>query len=126
MLSDLILEDKVWPVFDGWCASRGIEHEDLRWDRWLNLVYYFATRNASTEDKDKFDAAIAESVAEWNMQKVQPVVAKAIAKPKESRQERRRAPKPAWYSDDKTNTFNSKAAFATLTAPGVSGRKRGK
>ena len=126
MLSDLILEDKVWPVFDGWCAARGVEHEDLRWDRWLNLVYYFATRNASTEDKDKFDAAIAEKVAEWNMQKVQPVVTKAITEPKSTNTERKRAPKPAWYGDNKTNTFNSKAAFTTLTAPGVSGRKRGK
>jgi hypothetical protein len=125
-LTDLILGDNAWPVFDGWCASRGVEHEDLRWDRWLNLVYYFATRNASTEDKDKFDAAIAEHVAEWNMQKVKPVVAKALATAKDAKPERRRAPKPAWYGDDKTNTFNSKAAMATLTAPGVSGRKRGK
>jgi hypothetical protein len=124
MLADLILDDKVWPTFDGWCASRGIEHEDLRWDRWLNLVYYFATRNAATEDKDKFDAAIAEKVAEWNMQKAKPVLAKTIAEPKNAKPERRRAPKPAWYGDDKTNTFNSKAAMATLTAPGVSGRKR--
>lgn len=124
ILADLILDDKVWSTFDGWCASRGIEHEDLRWDRWLNLVYYFATRNASTEDKDKFDAAIAEKVAEWEMQKAKPVIAKALAEPKNAKPERRRAPKPAWYGDDKTNTFNSKAAMATLTAPGVSGRKR--
>jgi hypothetical protein len=125
-LTDLILDGKAWPIFDGWCASRGVDHEDLRWDRWLNLVYYFATRNASTEDKDKFDAAIAEQVAEWNMQKVKPVVAKALTAAKDAKPERKRAPKPAWYGDDKTNTFNSKAAMATLTAPGVSGRKRGK
>jgi hypothetical protein len=116
----------VWPYFDGWCASRNVEHLELPWDRWLNLVYYFATRNASTEDRDKFDAAIAEQVAEWNMQKVKPVVAKALAATKDAKPERKRAPKPAWYGDDKTNTFNSKAAMATLTAPGVSGRKRGK
>jgi hypothetical protein len=125
-LTDIALSDKVWSTFDGWCASRGIDHEDLRWDRWLNLVYYFATRNASTEDKDKFDAAIAEQVAEWNMQKVKPVVAKALTTPKPDKPERKRAPKPAWYGDDKTNTFNSKAAMATLTAPGLSGKRRGK
>ena len=90
----------------------------------MNLVYYFATRNASTEDKDKFDAAIAEKVAEWEMQKAKPIITKAIAETKNAKPERRRAPKPAWYGDDKTNTFNSKAAMATLTAPGVSGRKR--
>jgi hypothetical protein len=60
------------------------------------------------------------------MQKVKPVVAKALAATKDAKPERKRAPKPAWYGDDKTNTFNSKAAMATLTAPGVSGRKRGK
>jgi len=98
----------------------------MRWDRWLNLVYYFATRNASTEDKDKFDAAIAEQVAEWNLRKSHPAITKALAAPRNGRPERKRAPKPAWYGDDKTNTFNSKAAMATLTAPGVSGRKRGK
>jgi hypothetical protein len=99
---------------------------DLPWDRWLNLVYYFATRNASPEDKEKFDAAIAEQVAEWNLRKSQPAIAKALAAPKSGKPERKRAPKPAWYGDDKTNTFNSKAAMATLTAPGVSGRRRGK
>jgi len=116
----------VWPTFDGWCASRNVDHLQLPWDQWLNLVYYFATRNASTEDKDKFDAVIAEKVAEWNMQKAGPTVAKAIAASRNGRPERKRAPKPAWYGDDKTNNFNSKAAMATLTAPGVSGRKRGK
>jgi hypothetical protein len=116
----------VWPTFDGWCASRNVDHLQLPWDQWLNLVYYFATRNASTEDKDKFDAVIAEKVAEWDMQKAGPAVAKAIAAPRNGRPERKRAPKPAWYGDDKTNNFNSKAAMATLTAPGVSGRKRGK
>jgi hypothetical protein len=125
-LTDLVLSDKVWPSFDGWCASRGIDHEDMRWDRWLNLVYYFATRNASTEDKDKFDTVLAERVTEWNMKRAKPVIAQAIATPKDAKPERRRPPKPAWYGDDKTNTFNSKAAFATLTAPGVSGKKRGK
>jgi hypothetical protein len=116
----------VWPSFDGWCASRNVDHLELPWDRWLNLVYYFATRNASKEDKDSFDAALAEHVAEWNMQKVKPVVAKALATPKDGKPERRRAPKPAWYGDDKTNNFNSKAAMATLTAPGVSGKRRRK
>ena len=125
-LFDLATSDEVWPSFDGWCASRGVEQEDLRWDRWLNLVYYFATRNASSEQKKEFDAALAEAVTAWNLAKAAPVIQQAIAAPKDAVPERKRAPRPSWYGDDKTNNFNSKAAMATLTAPGVSGKKRGK
>jgi hypothetical protein len=125
-LFELATSDKVWPIFDGWCTSKGIEHEDLRWDRWLNLVYYFATRNASPEQKDEFDAALAEAVTAWNLAIAAPAIQQAIATPKNAATERKRAPRPAWYGDDKTNNFNSKAAMATLTAPGVSGKKRGK
>lgn len=120
--------DSVWPYFDGWCASRNVEPMELPWDRWLNLVYYFATRNASTEDKEKFDAEIAGKVSEWDLAKAKPAIDAAMSKAKtpEGKPQRKRAPRPAWYGDDKTNTFNSKAAVATLTAPGVSGKRRGK
>jgi hypothetical protein len=121
-----VTDDKVWPTFDGWCASQSIDSLDLPWDRWLNLVYYFATRNAATEDREKFDQAIAEYVSEWHLKREKPAIKAALAKPKDAKPERRRAPRPAWYGDDKSNTFNSKAAVATLTAPGVSGRRRGK
>src|SRR5688572_3398233 len=122
--------DSVWPHFDGWCASRNVEPMELPWDRWLNLVYYFATRNMSSDDKKEFDDTIAKSVNEWELAKAKPAIDAAMAKPKPElptgKVERRRAPRPAWYGDDKTNTFNSKAAVATLTAPGVSGKRRGK
>lgn len=120
--------DLVWPIFDGWCASRNVDHLELPWDRWLNLVYYFATRNASTEDKEKFDTEMDNRVTEYNLAKSKPAIDAAMSKPKsvEGKPERKRAPRPAWYGDDKTNTFNSKAAVATLTAPGVSGKRRGK
>lgn len=118
----------VWPYFDGWCASRGVEHLALPWEQWLNLVYYFAVRNASTEDKEKFDNAITDRVTGWNLRKSKPAIDAVMAKSNDvqpdAEQARKRAPKPAWYGDDKSNTFNSKAAFATLTAPGVSGKKR--
>lgn len=120
--------DLVWPYFDGWCASRNVDHLELPWDRWLNLVYYFATRNASTEDKEKFDTEMSNRVTEYNLAKSKPAIDAAMAKtkPVDGKPERKRAPRPAWYGDDKTNTFNSKAAVATLTAPGVSGKRRGK
>lgn len=117
---------EVWPYFDGWCASRNVDHLALPWDRWLNLVYYFATRNASAEDKEKFDNAIADQVTAWHLAKSKPAIEAAMSKPKDAKPRRKRAPKPAWYGDDKTNTFNSKAALTMLTAPGVSGKKREK
>jgi hypothetical protein len=116
----------VWSYFDGWCASQNIESLDLPWDRWINLVYYFAVRNASTEDKEKFDQALAEHVSAWHLKRAKPAIDAALSKPKDVKPQRKRAPRPAWYGDDKSNTFNSKAAMTTLTAPGVSGRKRGK
>jgi hypothetical protein len=120
--------DSVWPTFDGWCASRNVESLDLPWDRWLNLVYYFATRNMSSEDKKELDDDIAKRVTEYDLARSKPAIDAAMAKTSqpEAKQGRKRPPRPAWYGDDKTNTFNSKAAVATLTAPGVSGKRRGK
>lgn len=50
----------MWPIFDGWCASQNVEPLELPWDRCLNLIYYFATRNASKEKKLEFDAAMSK------------------------------------------------------------------
>lgn len=122
------MRDSVWPYFDGWCASRNVEPMDLPWDRWLNLVYYFATRNMSSEDKKELDDDIAKRVTEWDLSRSKPAIDAAMSKTNQPAEKsgRKRPPRPAWYGDDKTNTFNSKAAVATLTAPGVSGKRRGK
>lgn len=49
-------------MFDGWCASQNVDPLELTWDRCLNLVYFFATRNASKEKKQEFDAAMSKQV----------------------------------------------------------------
>lgn len=121
--------DNVWTYFDGWCSSRNVDHEALPWDKWLNLVYYFAVRNASPDEKQEFDAAIAEAVAGWALAKAKPALAAARNAPKVEpkpgqKRERRMPPKPAGWGSAATNTFNSKAAIKTLTAGGVSGKKR--
>lgn len=118
--------DPVWPFFDGWCASRNVDHLALPWDRWLNLVYYFATRNASKEDRDKFDTAIAEHVSAWYLKKARPVIeeARKQPQPKDGGRQRRLPPKPVGWGDDVSNTFNSKAAMTTMTSRGGSVRKR--
>lgn len=121
--------DEVWAYFDGWCASRNVDHESLPWATWLNLVYYFAVRNASSEEKKKFDDAVAEAVAAWSLSKAKPILEAARSAPKVEpkpgqTRERRLPPKPANWGSAATNTFNSKAAIKTLTAGGVSGKKR--
>jgi hypothetical protein len=50
-------------MFDGWCASQNVDPLELPWDRCLNLVYFFATRNATKEKKQEFDAAMSKQVA---------------------------------------------------------------
>jgi hypothetical protein len=106
-----------------------VDHESLPWDKWLNLIYYFAVRNASSEDKKKFDDAIAEAVAAWSLKKAKPALEAARNAPKPTpdqgqKRARRMPPKPAGWGSAATNTFNSKAAIKTLTAGGVSGKKR--
>lgn len=123
--------DEVWSYFDGWCSSRNVDHEGLPWDKWLNLVYYFAVRNASGEDKKKFDDAIAEAVAAWSLEKAKPIIEAARNAPKPPlgsapNRERRMPPKPAGWGDDKRATFDNKAAIKTLTSGGVSGKNRRK
>lgn len=123
-----VTDSRVWTFFDGWCTSQGIYHEAIPWYKWLNLVYYFAVRNASTEDRQKFDNAIQDQVTAWNRAKLKPVIEQARENPTPTpgQRTRRMPPKPAGWGDNTTNTFNSKAAIKTLTAGGVSGKARRK
>jgi hypothetical protein len=57
-------------LFDGWCASQGVAPLELPWDRCLNLVYFFATRNASKEKKQEFDAAMSKQVTADTLRKM--------------------------------------------------------
>jgi hypothetical protein len=120
--------DQVWPYFDGWCASRGVDHEALPLDRWLNLVYYFAVRNASAEDKKEFDNAMADAVSKWMFSRAKPAIEQAREASRTAtepdQRKRRMPPKPAGWGDDTRATFDNKAAIKTLTAGGVSGGKR--
>lgn len=47
---------KHWATFDGLLASQGLDPMFIPIDRMLNVVYWWATRNATEEaDIDKFD-----------------------------------------------------------------------
>lgn len=69
-LADWATHKEVWPLFDGWCASQNVDPLDLPWDRCLNLVYFFATRNASKEKKAEFDAAMTKQVTADTLRKM--------------------------------------------------------
>jgi hypothetical protein len=52
----LHLASENWPTLEGWATSRNTDLIDLPIHRMLNLVYYWATRNAQDEQAlAKFD-----------------------------------------------------------------------
>lgn len=69
-LASWAAQDEVWPLFDGWCASQNVDPLELPWDRCLNLVYFFATRNATKEKKQEFDAAMSKQVTADTLRKM--------------------------------------------------------
>jgi hypothetical protein len=112
----------VWPLFDGWCASQNVDPLDLPWDRCLNLIYYFATRNASKEKKQEFDAAMAEQTTAEALRKMALTRKNALRATQtaenasvvpesasDSRTARRAGlpPRPAGWGDDETATRQS-------------------
>jgi hypothetical protein len=127
-----VTRDEIWPTFDGWCASQNIEPLELPADRWLNLIYFFATRNMDEEKKSEFDGHIAEATARWNAVKVREVIARGLDGAQSgvdatggsstesmvpgSRRTRRLPPKPAWYGSSDNATLNNMAAMKTMTS----------
>ena len=52
----LHLASENWPTLEGWATSRNTDLMDLPIDRMLNLIYFWATRNAPDEQTlAKFD-----------------------------------------------------------------------
>lgn len=52
----LHLASENWPTLEGWATSRNTDIAALPIDRLLNLIYYWATRNAQDENAlAKFD-----------------------------------------------------------------------
>lgn len=45
----LHLASENWPTLEGWATSRNTDLMDLPIDRLLNLIYFWATRNAQDE-----------------------------------------------------------------------------
>lgn len=106
-------------MFDGWCASQGVAPLELPWDRCLNLVYFFATRNASKEKKQEFDAAMSKQVTADTLRKMALTRKNALKDtetashlpgvpevPEEPKSTRRAAlpPRPAGWGDAETAT----------------------
>lgn len=86
----LHLASENWPTLEGWATSRNTDIAELPIDRMLNLIYYWATRNAQDEQAlAKFDRKL------W-------LPPKGIEPPKES----------PWSAENETNAFKAlKAAL---------------
>lgn len=118
-LASWATHDEVWPLFDGWAASQSVDPLELPWDRCLNLIYFFATRNASKEKKQEFDAAMSKQVTADTLRKMALTRKNALKAtetasslprvpevPEEPKSTRRAAlpPRPAGWGDDETAT----------------------
>lgn len=116
-------------MFDGWCASQNVDPLELPWDRCLNLVYFFATRNATKEKKQEFDAAMSKQVAadtlrnmaltRKNAVRAAETAANSSGVPKgtDSPESPRRTglpPRPAGWGDDETVTRQALIAAQSL------------
>lgn len=119
-LASWATHDEVWPLFDGWCASQNVDPLALPWDRCLNLVYFFATRNATKEKKQEFDAAMSKQVTADTLRKMATARKSALNAPEppaaspgvpkgteESRRSAKLPPRPAGWGDDETVTRQS-------------------
>lgn len=116
-------------MFDGWCASQNVDPLELPWNRCLNLVYFFATRNASKEKKQEFDAAMTKQVTADTLRKMAltrknavsttetdaktPGVPKGTDAP-DSPRRTGLPPRPAGWGDDETVTRQSLVAAQSL------------
>jgi len=47
-----------WERFDGWCASRGVNPEELPIDRLCNLVWFRLTDHRKPEDVERIEAQL--------------------------------------------------------------------
>lgn len=96
---------KSWHVFDGWCASQNIEPEKLRWDRFLNLVYFYLIKDRDKKSRAEVDSEIAKAVSTWNaeiIRNMQPVQRVMVESETGNVVEHRgRLPKPPpWWDGD--------------------------
>lgn len=116
-------------MFDGYCASQNVDPLELPWDRCLNLIYFFATRNASKEKKQEFDAAMSKQVTadtlrnmaltRKNALRAAETAAGSEGVPKgtdEMKPPRRTGlpPRPAGWGDDETVTRQALIAAQSL------------
>lgn len=120
-------------MFDGWCASRGVDPLELPYDRFLNLIYHFAVRNASKEKKREFDSAISQAVSTYNLQQMAVTRRNALSgaesadtqrgvpdvpTPSKPTRNAKLPPRPAGWGDDHTATRQSLAVANSLKVGG--------
>lgn len=50
----IAVADNDWMSFDGWCAARSIDPLMLPLDRFVNLIYHWATDGADPDEVEKW------------------------------------------------------------------------
>lgn len=113
-------------MFDGWCMEHDIDSWELPADRWVNLVYYFATRNMSSEERTKFDGQLSEANARWITMSMEKTVVNDVRKSRVDvdgkqpvKRERKLPPKPSWYGSSEQATRSSVLAKNMLMSRDV-------
>lgn len=129
----------MWPSFDGWCVSCGVDPLELPSDRWLNLIYYFATRNLDKKGRDEFNGHLEKAKGEWIRRRTQRQLNQATSDDSSgsniervdstgsdnqaAQRGRRLPPRPSWYGSRDGATMSTLAAGKTLTSRG-GGKRR--
>lgn len=126
VLTALVTEDQNWGAFDGWCASQGFNPIELPWRRFLNLVYYWATRGKDQKQLDQFNAELNKATSRWNMEMLRrsaPVRKTEETEPTTRQRRKGLPPPPPWWKDGKEAATQSMLAARELHSLNLSGKR---
>jgi len=115
-------------------VSCGVDPLELPSDRWLNLIYYFATRNLDKKGRDEFNGHLEKAKGEWIRRRTQRQLNQATSDDSSgsniervdstgstrgtAQRGRRLPPRPSWYGSGDAATMSTLAAGKTLTSRG--------
>lgn len=116
-------------MFDGWCASRSVDPLELPWSRFLNLVYYFITRNLDKDKKKEVDDILSRPAREEALKAMAATRKNALRSKQGDEQtgtvptppadttarKRNLPPRPPGWGDDETNAANAMLAFKQIS-----------
>lgn len=100
--------------------TQGVDPWELPAERWLNLIYYFATRNMDRKAREEFDGELAAMKSRWIAARaLQSSVPSVRETDIPAQRERKLPPRPAWFGSDDDATRSNLAAMQTLGGPAM-------